>query len=369
MAPPRPPPELNDDAVREILLYLPPDDPAHLVRASLVSKHWRRILTDQGFLRRYRRFHRTPPLLGFFHDVSNFDADPGFVPTTTTAAAASPFLPTTGLDRGSWAFDCRHGRVLLQPMGTGNGGFIVWDPVTGDKVELDEPGIPCQHFSASVLCSQGGCDDDHLHCAGGPFTVVFVCSDARGVQRACIYSSKTGAWSAPASVKASLYSSVEPNRGALVGDKIFFTLSQGEEILKYDLGKQRLSLIDPPALYRYRLNTVLMGSKIGLLGLAGIMNSEVHLWHKKVEPEEVAGWVHWGIIELEIFISTSYLCSRARVIGFAEDVGALFIKINASVYIIELRSREMTKVCKNADYNTVLPFTSFYTPGCANREL
>ncbi|GJN24388.1 hypothetical protein PR202_gb12126 [Eleusine coracana subsp. coracana] len=189
MAPPRPPPELNDDAVREILLYLPPDDPAHLVRASLVSKHWRRILSDQGFLRRYRRFHRTPPLLGFFHD--------------------------------------------------------------------------------------GGCDDDHLHCAGGPIHLSSSCVlNARGIQRACIYSSKTGAWSAPASVKASLYFSVEPNRGALVGDKIFFTLSQGEEILKYDLGKQRLSLIDPPALYRYRLNTVLMGSKIGLLGLAGIMNSE-----------------------------------------------------------------------------------------------
>ncbi|GJN10402.1 hypothetical protein PR202_ga28492 [Eleusine coracana subsp. coracana] len=213
----------------------------------------------------------------------------------------------------------------------GRGAASRWGSVHRDGD--NEPGIPCQHFSASVLCSQGGCDDDHLHCAGGPFIVVFVCSNARGIQRACIYSSETGAWSAPASVKASLYFSVEPNRGALVGDKIFFTLSQGEEILKYDLGKQRLSLIDPPAMYRYRCNTVLMGSKIGLLGLAGIMNSKVHLWHKKVEPGS-AGW----------------------------DVGALFIKINASVYIIELRSREMRKVCKNADYGTVLPFTSVYTP-------
>jgi hypothetical protein len=45
MAPP-PLPELFDDAIAEILIRLPPDDPACLVRASLVCKLWRRILSD-----------------------------------------------------------------------------------------------------------------------------------------------------------------------------------------------------------------------------------------------------------------------------------------------------------------------------------
>ena len=43
MAPPRQPPELIDDAVAEILLRIPPDEPADLFRASLVCKLWLRI--------------------------------------------------------------------------------------------------------------------------------------------------------------------------------------------------------------------------------------------------------------------------------------------------------------------------------------
>jgi hypothetical protein len=60
-----PVPELIDDVAAEIFLRLPPDEPEHLIRASLVCKPWLRLLTDPDFTRRYRAFHRTPPLLGF----------------------------------------------------------------------------------------------------------------------------------------------------------------------------------------------------------------------------------------------------------------------------------------------------------------
>ncbi|OEL38496.1 hypothetical protein BAE44_0000485 [Dichanthelium oligosanthes] len=60
------PPELLDDAVAEILLRLSPDDPRCFFRAFLVCKLWQRLPTDAAFLRQYHRFHRTPPLLGFF---------------------------------------------------------------------------------------------------------------------------------------------------------------------------------------------------------------------------------------------------------------------------------------------------------------
>ncbi|CAL5091792.1 unnamed protein product [Urochloa decumbens] len=63
-----PPPALVDDLIGEILLRLPTDDPACLFRAALVCKPWRCLLSDDAFLRRYRAFHRTPPVLGFFHD-------------------------------------------------------------------------------------------------------------------------------------------------------------------------------------------------------------------------------------------------------------------------------------------------------------
>ncbi|GJN24380.1 hypothetical protein PR202_gb12118 [Eleusine coracana subsp. coracana] len=84
-----PPPELIEDAVTEILLRIPPDEPADLVRASLVDKRWRRVLTDPNFLRRYREFHRTPPLLGFFQNHP--PADVGTMPRFVATTAASPF--------------------------------------------------------------------------------------------------------------------------------------------------------------------------------------------------------------------------------------------------------------------------------------
>uniref|UniRef100_A0A0E0AFD5 F-box domain-containing protein n=1 Tax=Oryza glumipatula TaxID=40148 RepID=A0A0E0AFD5_9ORYZ len=67
--------DLTDDLVAEILLRLRPSEPACLVRASAVCKPWRRILTDQAFLRRYRDFHGAPPLLGFLHNVAGGGED------------------------------------------------------------------------------------------------------------------------------------------------------------------------------------------------------------------------------------------------------------------------------------------------------
>ncbi|CAN6222303.1 unnamed protein product [Urochloa humidicola] len=95
MAPPRQQPaELMDDAIAEILLRLPPDDPSCLVRASLVCKPWRRLLADPGFPHCYREFHGAPPpLLGLLRNtyttMLSGDRVYRFVPT----AATPPLLP------------------------------------------------------------------------------------------------------------------------------------------------------------------------------------------------------------------------------------------------------------------------------------
>ncbi|GJN24349.1 hypothetical protein PR202_gb12086 [Eleusine coracana subsp. coracana] len=57
------PPPLLEELVEEILIRLPPDDPASLVRAALVYKPWRCLISESGFR---RRFHRNPPMLGSF---------------------------------------------------------------------------------------------------------------------------------------------------------------------------------------------------------------------------------------------------------------------------------------------------------------
>ena len=45
-------PALMEELVEEILLRIPPDEPAHLIRAALVCKDWCRVVSGGGFRRR-----------------------------------------------------------------------------------------------------------------------------------------------------------------------------------------------------------------------------------------------------------------------------------------------------------------------------
>ncbi|PVH63386.1 hypothetical protein PAHAL_2G018200 [Panicum hallii] len=110
MAPP--PPELMPELVGEILLRLPPEEPANLLRAALVCKPWLRTLCDPAFRRRYGAFHRTPPLLGLLHRLMAIPGDP-----TLTAAARAPSTAATAASSSTWrtgagisSSGTRHGR-------------------------------------------------------------------------------------------------------------------------------------------------------------------------------------------------------------------------------------------------------------------
>ncbi|CAL5091695.1 unnamed protein product [Urochloa decumbens] len=237
-------PELIEDAVGEILLRIPPDSSAYLARASMVCKLWRRVVSDPDFTRRYREFHRlTPLLLGFFHNSD--DGGPLFYPTMPACPFPQPRLDcsrwlTLDDDRRLWALDCRHGRVLLCHRDTLN--LLVWDPITGSRVEVPGQDIPYVLYAAMVLCAVAGCD--HCDCPGGPFLVVFV-GTFEGSVHGYVYSSKAGAWGT--SVDLGSGYELDPKRGVLIGAHTYFTLRMPAKILKYDLGKDSLSVINLPA--------------------------------------------------------------------------------------------------------------------------
>ncbi|TVU40780.1 hypothetical protein EJB05_14257, partial [Eragrostis curvula] len=223
-------PELIEDAVAEILLRIPPEEPGDLVRASVVHKQWRRILTDPAFLRRYREFHRTPPLLGFFHNhpLEDVGRTPRFV--ATTGASLLPVPEFDGEDW--WVMNCHHGRVLID-VGRSGDGLVVWDPITGDRHRVPQPdSLRGNLYSPAVLCGVGNCN--HLNCHGGPFLVVGV-GITDGVIQVFVYSSETSAWTQPASVDAGGVNYTGAQNGTLIGDELYFTLGWGDAILKYDL--------------------------------------------------------------------------------------------------------------------------------------
>ncbi|KAF7088340.1 hypothetical protein CFC21_091463 [Triticum aestivum] len=379
-SPPPPPPQVNlvDDVVAEILLRLPPDEPEHLFRAALVCKPWLRVICDPAFRRRYRAFHGAPPLLGLLHRTQVCDGDPAARFASTTSM---PDFPHPGSDgRRTRPLDCRHGRVLIHMLQDPEVDLLVWDPVTGDRHVVPEPDIDWMIYTAAVFCAAAGCD--HLDCHGGPFRVVFLATDDHDeVVKASVYSSVTGAWSAPVSLDEScecyarhkrdatakrryFIPYVQPRRVAAIGDAVYFTLSRSSAIAKYDCGKNRLSVIDPPPpdTEVYGGFITLMVMEDNSLGLAGVKDFSLHLWSRKVNG--AAKWVPCMVIDLQKIMPMAKPLkgNGANVVGFAEGLGVIFVSTEGGLFTIDLKSRLLKKVDEPGVYFSVLPYMSFYTP-------
>ncbi|VAI52562.1 hypothetical protein VPH35_107818 [Triticum aestivum] len=373
--------QLIDDATAEILLRLPPDEPEHLFRAALVCKRWLRIICHPGFLRSYRAFHGAPPLLGLLHRLMLSQLGP---PAPRFASATSmPDFPYPGSDdRLVTPLDCRHGRVISYVRQDDGLYYHVWDPVTRDCHAVPTADIDWIIQSVAVLCAVDGCD--HLHCHGGPFRLLFVAT--HGYQYkiiASVYSSETGEWNEPVCLHNSceVYSRhvkegladphcydpkyipyIQPRRGTLVGDAVYFTVRLGNAIVMYDLGEDRLSMIDPPPVARNVCYISLMAMEDSSLGFACIKGSSLYTWSRKMDTAEAAEWVQYRVIKLEKTIPVANPVDKRFVVGFAEGVGVVFVSSGGGLFTIKLDSGQVKKVDESGVSFSVLPYMRFYTP-------
>ncbi|CAL5077042.1 unnamed protein product [Urochloa decumbens] len=335
-------PELVLDIVGEILLLLPPDDPASLARASLVCKPWQRLLSGRAFRRRYRAFHGTPPLLGFLHDhyARGAVAAPRFVPAVCPSPIPQPAAALGLSSYRDWSvIDCRHGRVLFDIFDDLSTSLVVWQPVTGRHHPLPHPPILGRLHGAAVLCAnRRGCD--HLDCHGGPFRVLLLGLDfiTRTVMQVQTYSSETRAWNF--SARHDLRHHVARKPSTLIGDCIYFRLDSARTAL---------------------LRFAIMPMEDGSLGFADIRGSQVCIWSKNIIDTEVsAGWEQCGVIELEALIPES--CNQACVVGSVESSYVIFVNNGVGVFPVELKSGRVGKISEPGHYDAVFPFMSFYTP-------
>uniref|UniRef100_K3ZZZ8 F-box domain-containing protein n=1 Tax=Setaria italica TaxID=4555 RepID=K3ZZZ8_SETIT len=331
MAPQRPrqPSELMPELVEEILIRLPPDDPATLVRASVVCKRWRRILTDPTFRRRYSVFHRAPTLIGFLYDCHTFGGGEGATPRFVSTLTPSPFPHRALVDYdGCRILDCRHGRILFNTSGE-SVNLVVWDPATGRRQRLPEPRVPCWHYTAAVLCAATVHGCDHVCCHGGPFLVVLAGFDrARNILRSHLYSSEAGAWTASADLPYCNITSRKPS--ALIGGDLYFVLVPRDMILRYNMSKNCLSIIRSPAEHEVHGGAALVPMEDGSLGFAQAL-----------------------------YIQSS----TCEVVGAAERFGTIFVATDVGVFTIELKSGRKRKVAEPGEYSAIFSFMScFYAP-------
>jgi hypothetical protein len=360
---------LMDELVEEILLRIPPDDPARLLRAALVCKRWCRIVSDPGFRRRFCEFHRKPPMLGFVCTAGPWCTSGPFTSfVSTTSFRSSP----SRLDYR--AVDARHGRVLLHgeiwnhKRKHWDDSLVVWDPITGvERARLtlpprsrhQEANYSSGIWNVAVLCASAAVDDacDHLDCHSGPFLVVFL---ARGRSGMCtqVYSSEAAAWShriyAPR-----LSEHIQWVPSALAGNSMYFLCSKS--VLKFDLTTREMSLIDLPQ--ETFSSAMLRTTEDAVLGLANMCSDGLHLWSMEVGPNEVVGWAQSKVIKLTELPPGDPIDSLSLT-GFAHGLDVILVCTLEGIFTIDLKSVRVTKVCQDSSLACfTFPYMSFYTPG------
>ncbi|CAN6355481.1 unnamed protein product [Urochloa humidicola] len=374
----------NDDLLREILLRLPPL-PSSLPRASLVCKRWRCLVSDPGFLRRFRDHHGTPPLLGYF---SNDPRGPVFTPTLAAPNRIPPARFEFSLPQhqqqpaGERLFflGCRHGLALL--INRRRLQAIVWDPVTNHQTTVAYPpefttdnGAHC--FRGAVLSGDddGGLYGNALVPGNGslrPFKVILIRTEINDNQLSvfmCIYESGTRKWGN--TISTIIPSPVSNLPNVLIGNAVlcgFFQWSTG--ILELDLDRQSLGVIETPksihsvdsSLFR------VVRTQDGGLGLAILSRLSVQLWGRKVDSDGVVRWVLQKTIEVDKLLSLppSVDSLPARILGYDEENNAIHLETFAGAFVIQLESMQFTElfnVCRIGSYYSCHPYASFYTAG------
>lgn len=134
----------------------------------------------------------------------------------------------------------------------------VWDPITGEKLQLPNLQLPHEPsdiihsvgWNAAVLCaSSWNSSCDHLDCDGRHFLVVFISSSPHHGVYVYVYSSEAGLWALAASAAQH---PVDPfyfdqNEGStLAGSALHFMVEvkrRKTRICKYNLDTQEISWI------------------------------------------------------------------------------------------------------------------------------
>ncbi|CAM0947705.1 unnamed protein product [Alopecurus aequalis] len=315
------PPLEVDDLLSEILLRLPPL-PSSLPRASAVCKRWRCLVSDRGFVRRFRRHHsrNPPPLLGFIGQSIDGIA---FQPTMDPPNRVPPgrfSMPPDARSRLK-LLECRHGLMLMFDKELDH--VLVWDPVAGE-----------QHNVAVARDSW-------------PYPRSF------GRCFALFERLATSEW---------------PN--VLAGGSLYWGLTGigcVSVIVQLDLKRQSLAMTHLPVEFApfSPCHFELMPAEGGGLGLLFMSGLTAQLWKMNTDCDGAASWVLERTIEMDKLLSLNSKEGRRSlfVAGFAESNNAVFLGTSIGLFMVQLESLKFKKVSKPNMLSCCHPFESIYAAG------
>ncbi|CAD6221573.1 unnamed protein product [Miscanthus lutarioriparius] len=304
------PQPLPEELVEEILLRFPPDDPARLVDAALVS--------GAGFRRRFREFHRTPPLLGFVSNI-RIQGDCG----------AAKFVPTCSLPASQvhsrWrgrVIDAHHGRVLLHRI---SGGW----------------GLPGPMFLWSGILPRTSRKKCPFRLCHGTHTT--------GQRRFSALPAAPATTLIAAGIPSSSFS------WAMIGNmsRQSFAPTHPE-----------ISWIQMPPTCSSKWPYVLNTTEGGGHGFATILeSSKLYVWSRDGVSEVDATWTQSRVIELKTLLPVHAVLASPRVLGFTVGTGVIFVRSNNVLFVIDLKTYKVIKEISMAnEIYTIVPYMSFYTP-------
>uniref|UniRef100_A0ACD6AKQ8 Uncharacterized protein n=1 Tax=Avena sativa TaxID=4498 RepID=A0ACD6AKQ8_AVESA len=366
----------DEDLLQEILLRLPPQA-SSLPRASLVCTRWRNILSDPKFLKRFRKHHQKPPLLGFFAGtpgckhkfVPNLDK-PNRVPAERFA------VPNSSSLYDDWNFrGCRHGLAVL--LNDRRRELVVWDPLTGQQHRVPFPPGLCTnervnawHCDVTVLCAN--VEDGHVHgdCFSSPLKLVLMCG-LYTQAFAWLYESTSGLWGNIVSTASK--AAILCRRTNVVTGNAVYGLFCGGDCLVFDIERQTLGVMKKPTLPNVHTNNYqffqLLRTDYGSgLGFAVLSKLSIHLWGRKMNSDGVAGWVlQPKIIQLEAIFPQITPRNEKWVLfmGYDEDNNVILLTTSIGKFMLQLESMQIKKISETHEnrYMVFYPYANFYIAG------
>ncbi|PNT77161.1 hypothetical protein BRADI_1g58615v3 [Brachypodium distachyon] len=291
--------------------------PALLVRLSILSKSWDRLLSDPAFRHRYRKLHQKAPTLGFHYSEYSTEIVTSFIPAT---GFCPPCIPNYKLADFAVS-DCRHGHVLGRAFlfDFVHMQLMVWNPMTGHHTHLKSFDDSLICMGEAVLCPVESCDhatchDFHVICIG--------INKEEGTTTAYVYSSQSDEWSTPTPRLQLDWCNIQMHN-VIVGSALYFLLTYGPH------GTQILNL---------------------------------YLWTMKSGPDGSVAWTQDRVIDLAALLPVGDLVSEVRLIGSMKGTDIIFASTALSIYSIDLKLLKSKKLREQQNCRDIFPFMSFYNP-------